>query len=106
MDLLAMLRTVKVLRDLGGETALVLAARDELRKYNEVFDAHGYFVAQKRLSNKSRLILGLCYSEFLVDDDTNSGLIVAAEKRSLLLKCMELSETRLWEEQARLGGFA
>lgn len=103
LELLAGLRTVKELLALGGETAIVLAAYEELQKYKANFEARGYTLAQKRLSKTARVLLGLCFSEFLAEDDTDNELVRAAEKRVIFLKALGLDEDKLWNEQERLG---
>lgn len=98
------IRLAKKLKDVGGETAVAVAVVDELLRYEQDFEDLGYAGAQKKLSQKSRLLLGLGYSEFLADEDTDTGYVRAATKKRILLDMIGLDEKKLGDELERLCG--
>ena len=92
------MRVARQLKELGGEKAVAIAALDELREYSSNFDKYGYVGAQKRLSDKKRVILGLGFSEFLADPenpDNDEELGRAAEKAGMLRSLLELDPEKL-----------
>ena len=91
--------------DFGGEIGLYIAAQDELTKYNEDFNNYGYVGAQKKLTQTSRFILGLVYSEFLAEEDTNEGQFLAAEKARIFREKLGIDSDKLFRARYELNGF-
>lgn len=92
------MKLARQLKELGGEKALALAILDELRIYDDNFDKFGYATAQKKLTNKARLILGLGFSEFLVpisQPHSDEELKHAAEKAEMLRILLEIDSKKL-----------
>ncbi|MDD3946206.1 MAG: hypothetical protein PHI19_00005 [Clostridia bacterium] len=57
-----------------------------------------------KISQRSRLILGLGYSEFFADTTSDNELCAASEKRDILLKHLGVDATRLNEEMRSTYG--
>jgi len=107
MKLESAIKTAKELRDFGDETAVALAALDRLAEYDANFDAKGFVEAQRKLTDKSRVLIGLVFSEFLADPERandESELIRAATKQEMLLNQLGLDRVDLLEERNRLIG--
>ncbi len=98
------LKAAKELRKVGGETALALAIQDELLEYHRKFDELGFAEAQKKLTNKARVLLGLGFSEFLADEDNDAEYYRAGEKQRALHYVLGIDGKKLFEELERLWG--
>jgi len=107
MKLESAIRTAKELKDIGGETAVALAALDRLAEYDANFDEKGYVAAQRSLTDKGRVLIGLVFSEFLASPEfpnDESELIRAATKQEMLQNQLGLDRVKLLEERNRLIG--
>ena len=103
MKLESALRTARELKEAGGETAIVIAAIDRLKEYHDNFDTYGYSIAQKRLSDKGRVLLGLVFSEFLAEDNSDRELIVASEKQRVLHSTLQLDARKIFEVEQEIA---
>ncbi len=100
------IRVAKQLKNIGGEKAVAIAIIDEMDQYNRNFDELGYVVAQKRLSDKSRFILSLGFSEFLTQESTDVAYCVASEKAEVFRSMVGVDILTLTDELNRLYGIA
>ena len=100
------MRTARELVNFGGEAALAIAAMDELRIYNEMFDRLGYCEANRRLSNRSRLLLGIAWSEFFAEDnpDNDAELYRAAMMAGVIRHNLGIDEAVFYERLTELYG--
>ena len=98
MKLLNALKEVKKLKNIGGEKAIAIAALDELQEYSNNLEKNGYSAAQKKLTNRKRVLLGIAFSEFFANDNTDDSLFVASEKAGVLRKAIEVDENLFFDE--------
>ncbi len=104
MKLETALKAIKGLKALGGEAAVAIAIHDELVEYGERFEAYGWPEALGKTSDKQLVILGLGFSEFLTGGDcSDTGYVVAAAKKDMLLKAAGLDGAVLLKELQKLS---
>ena len=107
------IKLAKQLKLIGGTKALALAIHDELTEYSDNVDIFGVAGAQRNLSDKSRLILGLKYAEFFIDYEDRYLRVEekrtlkytrAEEKKTIILEMLGIDRDELYYETEKLYG--